>query len=188
LIWTDHFHYLFRFQHKTRFISILLSYFQHHVLCDRQTAPKPRQTTSNICCVTSKKSEGFSLSRVYFCVYCLTVHSVLTKTYQFLWEDEAAVVSSPSDVLQHLSLAFRSDQTHLSLSRVPPYLEVPSQAVTYCVWEHRAVCVVQKAIMDYKNNINKHLEFKLYDEENNTINYLDISIHRNTNRFDLEIL
>ena len=37
------------------------------------------------------------------------------------------------------------------------------------------------------NNIDKHLEFKLLEEENNTINYLDLSIHRNTNSIDLGI-
>jgi hypothetical protein len=37
------------------------------------------------------------------------------------------------------------------------------------------------------NNIDKHLELKLMEEENNTINYLDLSIHRNTNSIDLGI-
>jgi len=37
------------------------------------------------------------------------------------------------------------------------------------------------------NNIHKHLEFKLSEEENNTINYLDLSIHRNTNSIDTGI-
>ena len=37
------------------------------------------------------------------------------------------------------------------------------------------------------NNIDKHLKFKLSEEENNTINYLDLSIHRNTNSIDLGI-
>ena len=31
------------------------------------------------------------------------------------------------------------------------------------------------------NNIHKHLEFKLTEEENKTINYLDLYIHRNNN-------
>jgi len=37
------------------------------------------------------------------------------------------------------------------------------------------------------NNTDKHLEFKLTEEENNTINYLDLSIHINTNILDLGI-
>jgi hypothetical protein len=37
------------------------------------------------------------------------------------------------------------------------------------------------------NNIDKHSEFKLLEEENNTINYLDLSIHRNTNSIDIRI-
>jgi len=41
--------------------------------------------------------------------------------------------------------------------------------------------------MDHLNNIDKHLEFRLLEEENNTINYLDLSIHRNTNIIDIEI-
>jgi hypothetical protein len=36
-------------------------------------------------------------------------------------------------------------------------------------------------------NTDEHLEFKLLEEENNTINYLDLSIHRNTNSVDLGI-
>ena len=84
------------------------------------------------------------MSNVYCCEICFTVDSVLTKTYKFLRADEAAVVSSPSDILQHLSLAVRSEQTHLSHSPVPPYLDFPSHAVTSCVWEHKVVCGVQK--------------------------------------------
>jgi hypothetical protein len=37
------------------------------------------------------------------------------------------------------------------------------------------------------NNTDKHFEFKLSEEENNTINYLNLSIHRNTNSVDLVI-
>jgi len=44
-----------------------------------------------------------------------------------------------------------------------------------------------KTILTQMNNIDKHLEFKLLEEENNTINYLDLSIHRNTNSIDLGI-
>jgi hypothetical protein len=42
-------------------------------------------------------------------------------------------------------------------------------------------------IMNHMNNTDKHLEFKLSEEVNNSINYLDLSIHRNTNRTDLGI-
>ena len=44
-----------------------------------------------------------------------------------------------------------------------------------------------KTIMNHMNSIDKHLEFKLLEEENNAINYLDLSIHRNTNSIDLGI-
>ena len=44
-----------------------------------------------------------------------------------------------------------------------------------------------KTILIQINNRDKHLEFKLLEEENNTINYLDLSIHRNTNSIDLGI-
>jgi len=43
----------------------------------------------------------------------------------------------------------------------------------------------EKTIMNYINNTDKHLEFKLSDEENNTTNYLALSIHRNTKSSDL---
>jgi len=33
-------------------------------------------------------------------------------------------------------------------------------------------------ITKYMNNIHSYLEFKLPEEENNNINYLDLSIHR----------
>jgi hypothetical protein len=45
----------------------------------------------------------------------------------------------------------------------------------------------EKTIMNHMSNIDKHLEFKLSEEENNTINYLDLSIHRNTKSIDLGI-
>jgi len=44
-----------------------------------------------------------------------------------------------------------------------------------------------KTIMNHMNNIDKHLEFKWSEEENNTINYLDLSVYRNTNSIDLGI-
>jgi hypothetical protein len=37
------------------------------------------------------------------------------------------------------------------------------------------------------NSIDKHLEFKLLEEENNTINYLDLSTHKNTNSIGIGI-
>jgi hypothetical protein len=66
----------------------------------------------------------------YFYEQCGSVDSVVAKTYQFLWADVAAVVSSPSGALQLLSLALRSDQTHSLLSPAPPYWEVLSLATT----------------------------------------------------------
>ena len=44
-----------------------------------------------------------------------------------------------------------------------------------------------KTIMNHMNNKDKHLEFKLSEEENNTTNYLDISNHRKTNSTGREI-
>jgi len=44
-----------------------------------------------------------------------------------------------------------------------------------------------KTVLTQITNRDKHLEFKLLEEENNTINYLDLSIHRNTNIIDLGI-
>jgi len=41
--------------------------------------------------------------------------------------------------------------------------------------------------MNHTDNIGKHLEFKLPEEENSTIHYPDLSIHRNTNSIDIEI-
>jgi hypothetical protein len=41
--------------------------------------------------------------------------------------------------------------------------------------------------MNHMDNIDKNLEFKLSEEENNTINYLDLSVHRNTNSIDIRI-
>jgi len=40
--------------------------------------------------------------------------------------------------------------------------------------------------MNHMNNTDKHLEFKLSEEENNTINYLELSNHRNTNSTDTD--
>ena len=41
--------------------------------------------------------------------------------------------------------------------------------------------IEEESITRYMNNIHKHLEFKLTEEENKTINYLDLYIHRNNN-------
>ena len=41
-----------------------------------------------------------------------------------------------------------------------------------------------KTITNHMRNIDKHLELRLSEEENNTINYIDLSIHRNTNKID----
>jgi hypothetical protein len=37
------------------------------------------------------------------------------------------------------------------------------------------------------NNVDEHLELKLFSEENETINYLDLSINRETNNMNLNI-
>jgi len=37
------------------------------------------------------------------------------------------------------------------------------------------------------NNIDKHLEFKISQEINNTINYLDLSVNRTANNIELNI-
>ena len=52
--------------------------------------------------------------------------TVLAKRTNFFVADVAAAVSCPLDVLQLLSLADRSDQTHSLLSLVPPHSEVVS--------------------------------------------------------------
>ena len=43
------------------------------------------------------------------------------------------------------------------------------------------------SIMKHMSNIHKYLEFKTSEEENNNINYLDFSIHRNCNNLNLGI-
>ena len=35
------------------------------------------------------------------------------------------------------------------------------------------------------NNVDKHLEFKISEEENKSIKYLNLSVHRNANNIDL---
>jgi hypothetical protein len=42
-------------------------------------------------------------------------------------------------------------------------------------------------ILNQANNIDKHLQFKLSTEENNIINYLDLTIHRNNSNIELAI-
>ena len=42
-------------------------------------------------------------------------------------------------------------------------------------------------ILQKINEIDKHLQFKISTEENNTINYLDILIHRNNDAITIEI-
>jgi hypothetical protein len=42
-------------------------------------------------------------------------------------------------------------------------------------------------ILEEINKIDKNLQFKMTTEENNTINYLDITIHRNNNNIDISI-
>jgi hypothetical protein len=45
----------------------------------------------------------------------------------------------------------------------------------------------EKTIINHMNNIDKHPEFKITEEENKSINYFDLSIHRNINNIDLSI-
>jgi len=45
----------------------------------------------------------------------------------------------------------------------------------------------EMTVINHMNNIDKHLEFKILEEVNNSINYLYLSIHRNTNSIDLSI-
>jgi hypothetical protein len=45
----------------------------------------------------------------------------------------------------------------------------------------------EDTIHNFMNNVDEHLEFKLSREENKSINYLDISISRNTNNVGLSI-
>ena len=40
-------------------------------------------------------------------------------------------------------------------------------------------------ILNHANNTDKHLQFKLSTEENNLINYLDLSIYRNNSSVEL---
>jgi len=42
-------------------------------------------------------------------------------------------------------------------------------------------------ILSYMNNVHKHLEFQITEEENNNINYLDLTIHRHNNKLSKEI-
>ena len=42
-------------------------------------------------------------------------------------------------------------------------------------------------ISQHMNNVNKHLQFKPTSEQNQTINYLDLTIHRKNNNLDLSI-
>jgi hypothetical protein len=45
----------------------------------------------------------------------------------------------------------------------------------------------EQDILNHANNIDKHLQFKLSTEENNLINYLDLSIYRNNSNTELGI-
>ena len=45
----------------------------------------------------------------------------------------------------------------------------------------------EQKISHYINNIDKNLQFKPTNEENNTISYLDLSVYRNNNNLDLSI-
>ena len=45
----------------------------------------------------------------------------------------------------------------------------------------------EDSVTNYINNIVGNLEFKLTEEENKTLNYLDLSIHRDKNNLELVI-
>jgi hypothetical protein len=45
----------------------------------------------------------------------------------------------------------------------------------------------ENTITNHMNNIHKHLEFKLTTEENNNINYIDLSINRNNQSLQIGI-
>ena len=45
----------------------------------------------------------------------------------------------------------------------------------------------EQTILDEINKIDQNLHLKITTEENNTINYLDITIHRNNNNIDISI-
>jgi hypothetical protein len=47
--------------------------------------------------------------------------------------------------------------------------------------------VTEDTILNYMSNISKHLEFKITTQDNNTINYLDLTIIRRINRIELDI-
>jgi hypothetical protein len=42
----------------------------------------------------------------------------------------------------------------------------------------------ENIILEYMNSINKHLEFKMTVEDNNRIDYLDLTIIRKTNQLE----
>jgi hypothetical protein len=45
----------------------------------------------------------------------------------------------------------------------------------------------ENSIMGHMNNVHKYVEFRLTIEENNNINYLDLTIHRNNNNLSVGI-
>ena len=45
----------------------------------------------------------------------------------------------------------------------------------------------EKTIKDSMNSIDEHLEFKMTEETNNSINYLDMTINRNTDGMEISI-
>ena len=45
----------------------------------------------------------------------------------------------------------------------------------------------ENLILNHMNNIQKHPEFQITEEENNNINYSDLTIHRHNNKLNIEI-
>ena len=45
----------------------------------------------------------------------------------------------------------------------------------------------ENRILEYMNSINRHLEFKMTVEDNNRIDYLDLTIIRKTNQLEIDV-
>jgi len=106
---------------------------------------------------------------------------------QFFQPEKAIAMGSPiSSTIAEIYLQFLEEKYKKQ------WLE--NKGIIYCKRYIDDILIIfyqnktdEKTILNHMNNIDKHLEFKLSEEENNTINYLDLSIHRNTNSIDLGI-
>ena len=52
------------------------------------------------------------------------------------------------------------------------------------VFDHNKT--IEHLILNHMNNIHKHFELKKAEEENNNINYLDLTMHRHKNKLNIE--